>query len=151
MDRTAPSENRAGEGLKLLIVDDDPNHADAVAESLRRVGYDCMIATSGAAGVRSIERADPDVILTDLKMDVIDGLTLVRKAKQELPDCEVVVITGHGDVQTAVEAMKAGAANYLQKPINLPELRAQVDKAAEKVRLVKTNLELKQQIDEKFG
>src|SRR5580658_4020101 len=153
MDQPTPlsTDSRAGEGLKLLIVDDDPSHAEVVAESLERVGYHCSIATSGAAGLKAIERDEPDVILTDLRMDGIDGLTLLRKAKQELPDAEIVVITAHGDVQTAVEAMKAGAANYLQKPINLTELRTMVDKAAERLRLARTNRELLKQLDEKFG
>lgn len=141
----------ADDRLKVLIIDDDANHAQVVAESLERTGYEGVIATSSAEGVRRIERDEPSVILTDLRMDGLDGLGILRKAKQDLPECEVLVITGHGDVQTAVEAMKDGAANYLQKPINLGELRAQVDKAAEKVRLVRANLALKQQIDEKFG
>lgn len=149
--RLSSDDVRAGEGLKLLIVDDDPNHAEAVAESLERVGYHCVIATSGAEGARKIDHDEPDVILTDLKMDDMDGLAILRKAKQELPDTEVVVITGHGDVQTAVEAIRAGAANYLQKPVNLAELRAMVDKAAERLRLIRANKELKQQLDEKFG
>jgi two-component system response regulator HydG len=141
----------AGQGLKLLIIDDEANHAEAVAESLQRVGYECLIATSGSLGARRIEKDEPDVILTDLRMEDMDGLAILRKAKQELPDAEVVVITGHGDVQTAVEAMKAGAANYLQKPVNLAELRAMVDKAAERLLLTRANKELKQQLDEKFG
>ncbi|MBM4068592.1 MAG: response regulator [Planctomycetes bacterium] len=149
--RYESAEPLAGEGLKLLIVDDDPSHAEAVAESLERVGYHCVIATSGAAGAAKIEDEEPDVILTDLKMDGMDGLAILRKAKQELPDAEVVVITGHGDVQTAVEAMRAGAANYLQKPVNIAELRAMVDKAAERLRLIRANKELQQQLDEKFG
>jgi two-component system response regulator HydG len=152
MDRKPKTgENGAGEGLKLLIIDDEPNHAEAVAESLQRVGYDCIIATSGKAGARLIEDHEPDVILTDLKMDGVDGLGILRKAKQDMPETEVVVITGHGDVQTAVEAMKAGAANYLQKPVNLAELRAMVDKAADRLRLTRANKELKRQLDEKFG
>ena len=81
----------------------------------------------------------------------MDGLAILRKAKQELPDAEVVVITGHGDVKTAVEAMQAGAANYLHKPVDLAELRAIVDKAAERLRLARTNRELQRQLDEKFG
>src|SRR6516165_9178279 len=152
MDRKRhDTANGAGEGLKLLIIDDEPNHAEAVAESLQRVGYDCLIATSGKAGARLIGDAEPDVILTDLKMDGMDGLAILRKAKQDLPEAEVVVITGHGDVQTAVEAMKAGAANFLQKPVNLTELRVMVDKAAERLRLTRANKELKRQLDEKFG
>ena len=143
--------DKPGAGLKLLIIDDEPSHAEAVAESLERVGYECVIATSSADGARRIERDEPNVILTDLKMDGLDGLGILRKAKSELDDVEVVVITGHGDVQTAVEAMKAGAANYLQKPVNLAELRAMVERAAERFRLHKANKELLQQLDEKFG
>ena len=92
-----------------------------------------------------------DVILTDLKMANVDGLEILRQARQEQPETAVVVITGHGDVKTAVEAMKQGASNFLQKPVNLAELRAVVDKAAEAHRLVKVNRELKRQLDEKFG
>src|SRR5712692_9670697 len=133
MERSRHStDSRPGEGLRLLIIDDEPNHADAVAESLQRVGYQCLIATSGSEGAKRLEKDEPDVILTDLKMEDMDGLAILRKAKQELPDAEVVVITGHGDVQTAVEAMKAGAANYLTKPVDMGELRAIVDKVAER-------------------
>src|SRR5471030_98603 len=153
MDRSRPptAAKNQGDGLRLLIIDDESNHAEVVAESLERVGYQCVVATSGSAGAKMIEQEEPDVILTDLKMDGVDGLAILRKARQELPDTEVVVITGHGDVQTAVEAMKAGATNYLQKPVNLAELRAMVDKAAERFRLARTNIELKQQLDERFG
>jgi two-component system response regulator HydG len=143
--------NTSDDRLRVLIIDDDAAHAEVVAESLERAGYECRTATSSAEGARRIERDEPNVVVTDLRMDGLDGLAILRKAKQELPECEVIVITGHGDVQTAVEAMRAGAANYLQKPLNLTELRAQVEKAAEKVRLVLVNRELKQQIDEKFG
>src|SRR5262245_40896169 len=103
MDRKRHDTANGADGLKLLIIDDEPNHAEAVAESLQRVGYDCLIATSGKAGARLIGDEEPDVILTDLKMDGMDGLAILRKAKQDLPEAEVVVITGHGDVQTAVE------------------------------------------------
>jgi len=75
----------------------------------------------------------------------------LKKARHELPEAEVVVITGHGDVTTAVEAMRAGAANYVQKPVGLEELRTMVDKAAERFRLIQNNRNLKQQLDEKFG
>ncbi len=151
MEKAKHLDSKAGEGLTLLIIDDDPNHAEVVAESLQRVGYHCLLATSSQEGARRLEQDQPDVVLTDLKMDGMDGLDILRKAKHDLPDCEVVVITGHGDVQTAVEAMKLGAANFLQKPVNLAELRAMVEKAAERFRLTRANKELKAQLDEKFG
>jgi two-component system response regulator HydG len=134
-----------------LIIDDEELHAEAVAESLERVGYQCIVVTQGTAGARKIEQEDFDVILTDLRMEDMDGLAIVRKAKQDQPDAEVIVITGHGDVKTAVEAMKEGAANYLEKPVNMEELRAIVAKAAERLRLARANRDLKRQLDEKFG
>ena len=109
-----PPSRKTTATLRVLVIDDEKFHAEVVAESLERVGYKCVIATSGAAGLKTIEREEPDVILTDLHMDGIDGLTLL-KAKQELPDAEVVVITGHGDVQTAVEAMQAGGGQLPAK------------------------------------
>src|SRR3712207_9128364 len=84
-------------------------------------------------------------------MEDMDGLAILRKARQSLPDAEVVLITGHGDVKTAVEAIKQGAANYLTKPVDLAELRAIVDRAADRLRLARANRELKRQLDEKFG
>lgn len=139
------------ERLRVLVIDDVQAHAEAVAESLERVGYECVIVTSGSAGARKIESEDFDVILTDLRMDDMDGLAILRKAKQELPDSEVVVITGFGEVKTAVEAIKEGAANYLTKPVDMGELRAIVDRAAERLQLARANRELKRQLDEKFG
>src|SRR6516165_9024199 len=140
-----------GEQIRVLIIDDEVPHAEAVAESLERVGYACVMAHSGLKGARKIEQDDFDVVLTDLRMADLDGLAILREAKQELPDCEVVVITGFGDVRTAVEAIKQGAVNYLTKPVDLAELRAIVDKASERLRLARANRELKRQLDEKFG
>jgi two-component system response regulator HydG len=142
---------KPGEGLCVLVIDDEEHHAEALAESLERVGYECVRATSGSAGARLIETEDFDVILTDLKMEDMDGLALLRKARQELPDAEVILITGHGDVKTAVEAMQQGAAHYLLKPVNMAELRALVNRAAERLRLSRANRELKTQLEEKFG
>jgi two-component system response regulator HydG len=142
---------RGGERLKVLIVDDEAAYAETVQDALERVGYDCTVANSGKAGLRKIEAEDFDVILTDLRLGDIDGLELLRRAKQEQPDAEVVVITGHSDVKTAVEAMQQGAANYLTKSGNLAELRTVVGKAVERLRLSRTNRQLQRQLDEKFG
>lgn len=141
----------SNEQIRVLVIDDERQHAETVAEALERVGYECVIATSGSQGFRKIQSESWDVILTDLKMADLDGLAIVRKAREELPEAEVVVITGHGDVKSAVEAIKLGAANYLAKPVELAELRAIVQKASERVRLTRTNRELKRQLNEKFG
>jgi two-component system response regulator HydG len=136
------------EPLQVLVIDDDRHLAETIAESLERRGHSCTVATSGKAGAVQIEENAFDVVLTDLRMADVDGLAIVKKVRDTLPDAEVFVITGYGDVKTAVEAMKLGASHYLQKPIDLAELRAVVDKSAERVRKVR---ELRRQIDEKFG
>jgi two-component system response regulator HydG len=140
-----------GEGIRVLIVDDHAEHAQALAEGLERRGYECVVATSGAKGAKLLDQENFDLILTDLKMADLDGLAILRKAKQVTPDAEVIMITGYGDVKTAVEAIKEGAANYLTKPVDIAELRAIVQKATERVRVASTNRELRRQLDERFG
>lgn len=139
------------EKTRVLIIDDEERHAEAVGESLQRIGYDCTIAVSGAEGMRRIESEEFDIVITDLVMGEVDGLAVLRKARQELPEAEVIVITGHGTIKTAVSAMQQGATTYLTKPLDINELRTVVEKTTEKQRLHRSNLELRRQLDEKFG
>jgi two-component system response regulator HydG len=140
-----------GDAIQILIIDDDRNLARSIQESLERVGYACTVATSGSEGARLLDRDEWDVVLTDLKMPDLDGLSILRKARESVPDAQVVMITGFGDVKTAVEALKQGAADYLTKPVDIAELRAVVEKASEHARLVRANRDLKRQLDERFG
>jgi two-component system response regulator HydG len=137
--------------IRVLVVDDDEPHAAAVAESLERVGYDCVIATSGAEGLRLIEDQVFDIVITDLIMDGVGGLEVLAHAKRELPDAEVVILTGHSTIKTAVTAMQAGASTYLTKPLDINELRTKADKASQSQRLQRSNIELQKQLNEKFG
>ena len=137
--------------IRVLVVDDDEGHAEAVAESLRRTGYDCTIAASGREGIRLIEEQDFDVVLTDLLMGDVGGLEVLARAKAEQPDAEVVILTGHHTIKTAVSAMQAGAATYLTKPLDIGELRTVVDKRSESRRLARTNAQLQRQLNERFG
>jgi two-component system response regulator HydG len=137
--------------IRVLVVDDDEPHAAAVAESLERVGYDCVVATSGAEGLKLIEEQVFEIIITDLIMDGVGGLEVLAKAKRELPDAEVVILTGHSTIKTAVTAMQAGASTYLTKPLDINELRTKADKASQSQRLARSNVELQMQLNEKFG
>ena len=137
--------------IRVLIVDNDRTHAETVAESLQRVGYDCTVAASGAEGAKLIERESFDVVITDLKMNDLDGLELLARAKQALPEAEVILVTGHGTIPSAVSAMQQGAFNYLQKPLDLAHLRVITEKASAAVRLRRANVELNRRLDEKFG
>jgi two-component system response regulator HydG len=137
--------------VRVLIVDDDEPHAEAVADSLERVGYECVVANSGERGVQMIESDEFDVVITDLRMEDVDGLAILQKTKEELPDAEVILLTGHFSYQSALAAGQAGASMYLTKPVDISELRQAVEKASTRVRLLKKNAELSRRLDEKFG
>tara|TARA_R110002111_G_scaffold257026_1_gene324903 strand:+ start:36154 stop:37587 length:1434 start_codon:yes stop_codon:yes gene_type:complete len=149
--KDATEKDLASIVIRILIIDDDEAHAQAVAESLERVGCDCKIATSGEQGAKLIESETADIVITDLKMDGVDGLSILRTAKDELPDAEVIVLTGHGSINSAVTAMQLGAYTYLTKPLDISELRHAVEKASTRVRLMRRNAELHRRLDEKFG
>jgi len=137
--------------LRVLVIDDDPKLAATIAESLTRKGHAVEVAHTGKVGAKRVEVDEFDMVLTDLRMSDVDGLTIVRKVRDCLPEAEVAVISGFNDVRTAQEARKLGAADYLLKPIDLSELRAIVDKCGEKVKLARANRELRAQLDERFG
>lgn len=137
--------------VRVLIVDNDKALAHAMTESLERVGYPCTTVFSGKEGVKAVEHDTFDVIFTDLVMSDVDGMEVLARAKKALPDSEVIVVTGHASVPTAVKAMQQGAFNFLEKPVTPDKLRAVAEKAVEKVRLKRQNLELSQRLDEKFG
>src|SRR3954467_8150814 len=137
--------------IRVLVVDDDAPHAEAGAESLERVGYECVVATSGREAIRLIEEQTFDIVVTDLIMDGEGGLEVLAKAKSELPDAEVVILTGHSTIKTAVTAMQAGATTYLTKPLDISELRTVADKVSQTQRLVRSNIELQKQLNERFG
>ncbi|MEZ6129654.1 MAG: sigma-54 dependent transcriptional regulator [Planctomycetaceae bacterium] len=137
--------------VRVLVVDDDEAHAQAVAESLERINCDCRVAGSGEAGARFISSESWDVVVTDLQMGDIDGLEILRQTKEELPDAEVIVLTGHGSITSAVTAMQHGAYTYLTKPLDIGELRSAVEKASARLRLIRRNAELRRSLEERFG
>jgi len=137
--------------LEVLIVDNDEAHAQVVAESLDRVGFLCQVAGSGPLGAQMIGECFFDVVITDLVMNEVDGLDILARAKATLPNCEVILMTGHGSIPSAVSAMQQGAFNYLLKPLKLDQLRVITQKAGESSRLRSANVELKRRLDEKYG
>ncbi len=137
--------------IRVLVVDDDESHAQAVADSLARINCDCKVASSGQRGSQLIAGESWDVVVTDLQMGEIDGLDILRQAKEELPDAEVIVLTGHGSIASAVTAMQHGAYTYLTKPLDINELRSAVEKASARLRLIRRNAELRRSLEERFG
>ncbi len=117
---------------RVLIVDDEADSRDALAELTQRWGYDVQTASDGSEGLRRAIEWHPDVILTDLVMPAMDGLWLLRALRGELPDCPVVLLTGRGTIQSAVQAIKEGAYDFIEKPLEVPRLRIVLERALEK-------------------
>jgi two-component system response regulator HydG len=156
MSTEAPAPEKNDEplnpaSLSILIVDNEPALARAMFESLDRVGYRCTLATSGLEGKKQLEQNTFDIVITDMVMNDFDGMQVLGLAKQLLPDCEVIMITGHATVPKAVEAMQLGAFNFIEKPATSNQLRTITEKAARSVSLRQTNVELRRRLDEKFG
>jgi two-component system response regulator FlrC len=124
----------------ILIVEDEPGVREFLVEALVADGHDVAQAGDGVAALTMMHGRAFDVMLTDLKMPgALNGLDLLRKAKSEQPETEVIVLTAHGTVESAVEAMKLGAYDYIQKPVSSPaELRLLVARALERRRLLAT-------------
>lgn len=120
----------------VLVVDDDEGVRTFLADALADAGYDVAQASDGESALALIAARAFHVVLTDLRMPGMDGLAVVREIRREHPDTEVLVLTAHGSIATAVEAMKEGAFDFLQKPVGSPaELRAVVARAVERHRL----------------
>src|ERR1700756_246231 len=117
------------ERKQVLIVDDEPNLRKILSAQLSRDGYEVMTADDGEQGLAMLKDHHIDLVITDLKMPKVDGMTLLRKALEDDPELPVVLITAHGTIDTAVEALKSGAFDFVTKPFDKDEVRQIVAKA----------------------
>ncbi len=138
-------------GIRVLVIDDDEAHAEAISDGLEIDGAACRLAHSGSEGVERMKEETFDAILTDLVMHDRDGMEVLKEARTLQPEAAVLLITGHGSVETAVDAMRLGAADYITKPVRIAELRTRLARAIEASELRRTNRELRKQLDKRFG
>ena len=115
----------------ILVIDDNDTMREGVAAVCERMGHDVVQAASGDEGVGLLKGAPVDLVLTDLKMDGLDGIGVLKAVKAHDPDIAVILITAYASVDTAVDAMKTGAQDYIEKPVSTDKLRVRVDKALE--------------------
>lgn len=132
---------------KLLVVDDERIALRNLEHVLRKAGHEVSATTSGANALALLEKQAFDLVLTDLKMEKVDGMQILRRSRELRPAAEVIMITGHATLDSAIEAMKAGAFHYLTKPYRLDEVRQVVAAALEKVHLKQENQVLRDQLD----
>ncbi len=136
--------------LSILIIDDEESQLKSLKSFLQRRDFEVFTATNGEQGFDIITSQQIDVILTDYRMPKWDGFTLLKKVKEYNPEIDVVVMTAYGSVEDAVSIMKAGAYDYLSKPIDLDELESLLSRIREKRFLVSENKLLKEQLEQKF-
>ncbi len=136
---------------KILVVDDDSASIEAASEVLEREGYDLFAASGGREALETLAAEDIDVVITDEKMPDLSGIDLLKHIKDNYPYTQVIILTGYGSIDSAVQATKAGADGYLEKPIQINILRQTTKNALEKRSLFLQNVNLREQLDDKFG
>ncbi len=137
--------------VRILIIDDEKITLRNLEHILKKEGYSVKTTSSGQNGLKLISSQTFDIVLTDLKMERVDGMQILKRTKEISPDTEVIMITGYATVESAIEAMKYGAYHYLTKPFKLDEVRKVVREAAEKIALKRENRQLKEKLDTLSG
>ena len=136
----------------VLVVDDEPDHAEVMAEALRRLGHVCTFVNSLEQARDELTHGNFDLVVTDLKMDQEDdGMQVLAAARQHQPNAETIMVTAHGDVPTAKAAIKGGAFDFIEKPLDLDVFRTLCSNALNTVFLRAQNSELRSRLDEQFG
>ncbi len=143
-------ENNMGAG-RILVVEDDESFRRVAQGLLEKSGYEVLTAADAARGLQILQKESVDLILTDLNLPGDSGLDLLRKVRLDYPDAQVVMLTGYGSIETAVEAMRNGAFDYLTKPIRPDELRTVVRRVLERRRLLEEVQQLRSLVDQKYG
>jgi DNA-binding NtrC family response regulator len=135
----------------VLVVDDEPAARNGLVELLTAEGYAVETAGDGFKALGRVAAFAPELVLTDFNMPGMDGIELLEKLKEHDPELPVVLMTAYGAVETAVTAMKKGAADYLQKPLNLDELLIVIERALERTRLRRETSELRSRLEERYS
>ncbi len=135
---------------RIVVIDDEVNAAAALETLLREDGYEVARANDARGGLLLLEKTDPDIVLTDLRMPGLDGIELLAKIKEVRPETLVIIMTAYGTVKTAVKAMKLGAEDYLSKPIDVEELEVILQRTLDKKRLLEEARTLRERLDHKY-
>ncbi len=137
------------EDYKILFVDDDSAIRSIVDKYLSREGYKVYLAESGVEALKLLKAKKFDIVFTDFKMPGIDGIELLARIKEYSPEIEVIIVTGHGTMESAVKAMKTGSYDYLQKPFKLDLLKIIINRIVEEKKIKRENVLLKKRIKER--
>jgi DNA-binding NtrC family response regulator len=134
------------DSIRILVVDDEANQRELVSGYLKKQGFEVFTAGGGEPALELFRQSPMELILTDQRMPGLSGLDLLKAAREINPETQVIVMTAYGNVESAVEAMKAGAADYLAKPLHLGELRQKIQRIVEQHRLYAENRALREEL-----
>ena len=123
------------EKIKILLVDDEPDVTRILSKRLGRRGYECQAASNGQEAVDAMAQFAFGVIIMDVKMPVMDGMSALQIIHSRWPKTQVILLSGHADMQLAVQAMSEGAFGYLMKPVDIEELLFKIEDAVTQIRL----------------
>jgi len=136
---------------RILILDDEPDMIENCRRVLASAGYQCLTTTSPSEALKMIETEHPDLMLTDLRMPEMDGMEILKRARELDPRMPVMMLTGYATVETAVAAVKAGAFDYISKPFSNDQLKLTVERALTRRKLELENLHLREQLKGAYG
>jgi len=135
----------------IMIVDDEKNTREGLKWVLESTGAEIILAQDGEQALVRLGSQPVDVILSDLKMPRVDGMELLQHVREEFPETDFVILTGHGTVESAVQAMKRGAFDYLIKPVNIEELQLLIERVFEQKAMKQENERLRREVDDRYG
>jgi two-component system nitrogen regulation response regulator NtrX len=134
----------------ILVVDDEPNILNSLGQILEDEGYQVSVAKSGIEALKLIGAEPPDLMLLDIWMPELDGLDTLKRVREQSPGTQVMMMSGHGSIETAVKAIKLGAYDYIEKPLSLENVTLRVRHALDQRRLAEENLSLRSQVERRF-
>lgn len=132
------------EKMKMMLVDDEERFLITTEKLLKKKGYDVLTAVSGADALENLNKRSIHVVILDVKMPGMDGITTLKEIKRLFPLVEVIMLTGHGTVESAVDGLKSGATDYLTKPADIDELITKAEEAFEKRQLLERKIRMAQ-------
>ncbi|HNZ18371.1 MAG TPA: sigma-54 dependent transcriptional regulator [Candidatus Hydrogenedentes bacterium] len=135
---------------QILVIDDEPLMGDYVQETLVRAGHDVDVCTSGAAGLELMQKNSYDVLITDLRMEPMDGIQVLQRARKESPGTHCIIMTAYATVETAVAALKEGAVDYVMKPFTPDALELAVARVLQREQLARENRYLRAEVTERY-
>lgn len=135
----------------ILVVDDEKNIREGIKKFLEMEKHDVDIASNGEEAFERIKESDFDIVIADLKMPIVSGDELLEKIMTIKPYIKVIILTGHGTIENAVESMKKGAYDFFTKPVNVDKLLVTIQRALKEAQLITENIELKRQLEKKYG